>query len=200
MGLGVIAVGDSIINGGTRQRFTTPQSWAQTLAERADLPFTKYARGGATSQQVVNEQLGRIVRDGYDVAAVTVGANDLLRGWDAAVFEKNLSAVLAHLTLVADRTVVTNLPSAFRVPPTEANRIIAAQAEAHGARLVDISDMVGPRWLRPDRVHPTDIGLAEIGYRAAEVLGYERLPVDLRRLGLGYRLRWAVGAAAHRLR
>lgn len=189
MRLGVVAVGDSIINGGGRQQFTTPQSWAQTLAERADAPFTKYARGGHTSQQVVDEQLPRMVRQGYDVGAVTVGANDLLHGWDAARFEVNLTTILNRLAGVAERLVVSNLPDAFRESPGDVNRIIAERAAACGALVVDCRDLGGPRWLRPDRVHPTAIGLAEMGYRAAEALGFERLPVDDRTLGARYLVR-----------
>lgn len=188
-GLGVVAVGDSIINGGGPQRFTTPQSWAQTLAERADLPFTKYAKGGHTSQQVVDAQLPRIVRQGYDIGTVTVGANDLLTRWDPNRFEGNLSTILTRLADVSDRVVVSNLPDAFREDPTEVNRIVGALAAASGSVLVDVRDMGSPRWLRPDRVHPTAIGLAEIGYRAADALGIERLPVDNRTLSLGYRAR-----------
>ena len=200
MTLGVVALGDSIIRGGTRQQFTTPQSWALTLAERADLPFTMYAQGGYTSQRVVDELLPRVRRDGYDVGAVTVGANDLLYGWDRDRFAKNLDQILARLACVADRVVVTNLPARFRVDPGEVNAVIVEQADRHGALVVDVSDMNDRRWLRPDRVHPTAIGLAEIGYRAADVLGYERLPVDLRRLGPGYRLRHVVESAVHTTR
>jgi len=194
-GLGVIALGDSIMRGETRQLFTTPQSWAQTLAERADLPFSIYAHGGYTSQQVVDELLPRVCRDGYDVGAVTAGANDLLLDWEAERYEENLGAILGRLGGVAERLVVTNLPIRFRVDPAEVNEIVAQQATRHGALVVDVRDMNDVRWLGPDRVHPTAIGLAEMGYRAAALLGHERPPADSRPLGPGYRLRHAAESA-----
>lgn len=186
-GLGVIAVGDSIINGGTIQRWTTPQSWAQTLAERADLPFTKYAQGGHASSDVVEHQLPRVTRTGYDVGAVTVGANDLLAGTDPDLFAANLTTILSRMGAVAQRVVVTNLPTSFVVDPARANALIARVADGCGAVLVDVSDMNSPLLLRPDRVHPTDVGLTEIGYRAAVALGYERGPEVPVKAGAGYR-------------
>ena len=42
-GGGVVAVGDSIHGGFTRQQFILPQSWAQHLANIGGGAFTKYA-------------------------------------------------------------------------------------------------------------------------------------------------------------
>lgn len=199
MTFGVVAVGDSIINGGTLRDFTTPQSWAQHLAEAGDWPFTKYARGGATSAQVVTEQLPRITRTGYDVGAVTVGANDLLYGWNAAAFGDNLATILEALAGVADRVVISNVPDAFRRLPgadpringhvPEANAIIAEQAARCGAFVVDVRDFSDARWFHPDRVHPTALGLVEMGQRAAAVLDLDRAPVDTRPLPATYWVR-----------
>lgn len=200
-GLGVVAVGDSIINGGTIQRWTTPQSWAQTLAECADMPFTKYARGGDTSRQVIEHQLPRIVRRGYDVGALTVGANDLLTGRSLDDFTADLASILHRLAEVAERVVVTNLPASFVIDPVPANQVIGRVASKCGAILVEASDMNDAVLLRPDRVHPTDVGLTEIGYRAAEALGYPRGPEVPVSAGMGYRMGhgWSrVGQAARR--
>ena len=90
-GGGVVAVGDSVIHGGfTRHQFIAPQSWALHLAEIGGWSFTNCARGLATSSHVVDEQLPLIVRDDFDVGAVTIGANDLQLEWDAERFEANL--------------------------------------------------------------------------------------------------------------
>jgi lysophospholipase L1-like esterase len=207
-GGGVVAVGDSAIHGGfTRQQFITPQSWAQHLAEAGDWPFTRYARGGHTSGQVVDEQLPLITRDDYDVGAVSVGANDLQFGWDAERFAANMEAILARLADVADRVLVTTVPPAFRRLPgadrrinqsvPQANDIITGVASAQGAHVIDLADFTSRRWLRPDRAHPTALGSAEIGQRAAAVLGLGRAPADARRLGAAYSLRHACGLAWH---
>jgi len=207
-GGGVVAVGDSVIHGGfTRPQFISPQSWAQHLAHVGDWSFTNYAAGLATSDQVFEEQLPLVDRDDYDVGAVTVGANDLQFGWDAERFAANLDAILARLDEVADRVLVTTVPPKFRRLPGEdrrinqsvpqANDIIVRTASEHGAHVVDLSDFTSRRWMRPDRAHPTALGLAEIGKRAAEALGLERTPADARRLGVAYSLRYAAGLAWH---
>ena len=205
---GVVAVGDSIIHGGfTRAQFVEPRSWAQHLAEIGGWQFTSFARGGDPSRLVVEEQLPLVVRDDYDVGAVTVGANDLIYEWDEERFEANLDAILARLAEVAERVVVTNVPASFRrlvgedrrfkqSVPT-ANGIIARTASKHGALVVDLTDLNSRRWIRPDRAHPTALGSVEIGQRAAEVLGLERAPADARRLGVAYSLRYAAGLAWH---
>jgi lysophospholipase L1-like esterase len=205
---GVVAVGDSVIHGGfTRHQFIAPRSWAQHLAEIGDWSFTNLARGLATSGHVVDDQLPLMVRDDYDVGAVTVGANDLQFGWDPKRLESNLNAILTRLDEVADRVVMTTVPPIFRrllgedrrinqsVPA--ANDLIVRLATEHGTQVVDLSDFTSRRWMRPDRAHPTALGLAEIGQRAAEVLGLERAPADDRRLGVAYSLRYAAGLAWH---
>ena len=207
-GGGVVAVGDSVIHGGfTRHQFIAPRSWALHLAEVGGWSLTNLARGLATSGHVIDEQLPLIDRDDFDVGAVTVGANDLQLGWDAERFEANLTAILTRLDEVADRVVVTTVPPNFRrligehrrinrtVPAL--NDIIVRVASKHGAHVVDLSDFTSRRWMRPDRAHPTALGLAEIGQRAAEVLGFERAPADARRLGVAYSLRHAVGLTWH---
>ena len=59
------------------------------LAEIGGWSFTNCARGLATSSDVVVEQLPLIVRDDFDVGAVTIRANDLQLEWDAERFEAN---------------------------------------------------------------------------------------------------------------
>jgi lysophospholipase L1-like esterase len=205
---GVVAVGDSVIHGGfTRLQFIPPQSWAKHLAEVGAWSFTRYARGGHSSGQVVDEQLHLVARDDYDVGAVSVGANDLQFGWDPERFDANMDAILARLAAAADRVVVTTVPPTFRRLPgadrrinqsvPAANDIIVRVASEHGAQVIDLSDFTSRRWMRPDRVHPTALGSAEIGQRAAEALGLERSPADARRLGAAYSLRHAAGTAWH---
>jgi lysophospholipase L1-like esterase len=207
-GGGVVAVGDSIIHGDfTRPQFVAPRSWAEHLAEIGGWQFTRFARGGDTSSLVVDEQLPLLVRDDYDVGALTVGANDLIYEWDEDLFAANLDTIVKRLADVSDRVVVTNVPSSFRRLPGEArkinqsvpaaNDIIARAASEHGALVVDLTDFTSCRWIRPDRVHPTALGSVEIGRRAAATLGLERAPADTRPLGLAYSLRYAAGLAWH---
>ena len=73
----------------------TPLSWAQWLARALDLPFTSYAFNGATTADVLREQLPRVRAD-YDVAALYAGVNDVRDPrFDLAAYERDLDAVAA---------------------------------------------------------------------------------------------------------
>lgn len=207
MSRGIVAVGDSVMNGYTYPQVGVgAQSWAAWLALAADLPITRYSVGGATSQRVLDEQVPR-VGDGFDVAALSVGANDMLLRVPTDTFRRNLTLIVAALTGAAGRVLVTNLPDRFgslpgmpvdRATATAANTAIREVAVEHGALVVDVRDLAGPRFLRADRVHPTALGQLEIADRAAELLGVpakpSTLPVTNPRAPLG-----VVGSLGYRL-
>ena len=75
----------------------TPLSWAQWLARALDLPFTCYAFNGATTADVLREQLPRVRAD-YDLAALYAGVNDVRsRTSTSTAYERDLDAVAAGL-------------------------------------------------------------------------------------------------------
>src|SRR3954468_19367626 len=93
---GLVALGDSITNGGGNMaRGVYPRSWAHWLALALGLPYTRLAsaragasrrRAGAAASDVVAEQLPRL-RDGYDVGALFIGVNDVRSvEWDPDTF------------------------------------------------------------------------------------------------------------------
>jgi lysophospholipase L1-like esterase len=58
---GLVALGDSITNGhGEPAIGVHPQSWAQWLAEALDMPFLKLATDGATTGDVLAQQMPRL--------------------------------------------------------------------------------------------------------------------------------------------
>lgn len=183
---GIIAVGDSIINGFTYSVMVPTQSWALWVAQAAGMDFTRLSIGGADSTDVVTKQLPLMEHDDYDVAGLTMGANDVLIHWDEARYAANLNTALTRLTACARRVVVSNLPSNFRqlpgAPPhfrtrtASVNRIIDEAVLAHGVDLLDVRDLAGMRLTRADRVHPSAVGMLEMGDRAARLLGVEPLP------------------------
>ncbi|HEX8204704.1 MAG TPA: GDSL-type esterase/lipase family protein, partial [Solirubrobacteraceae bacterium] len=172
--LGAVALGDSITNGhGGMQSGLGSQSWAQWLAQALDLPFTKLARDGATTRDVVERQLPALAGREYDVGCVYVGVNDVrTTAWDPAAYERDLAAILAALAGCCARTLVLTLPLRLGIPPAGAdlsavNAAIRRLGDEHGAVVADLADFAGPRWVWADRVHATATGQVEIADRAA---------------------------------
>lgn len=169
------------------------------MAESMDQPFTKYAKGGATSSYIVSELLPR-ARGSYAVGLLGMGTNDALQGWDADVFRENLEKAAAALTAACDRVAVLTVPTS-----TAATTIIRDVADRYGIAVVDAA-LESPRELRPDGIHPTAIGYLTLADRAAIALGVPS-PLALAhqqgqgKLGAGYLMdhyRLAVKHAAKR--
>ena len=160
-----------------------------TTTTAAGMDFTKYSLGGASSTDVVTKQLPQLVHDDYDIAGLTMGANDVLIGWDEARYAANLDTVLTRLTACAERVVVSNLqpnfrrllgaPGHFRPCAEAVNRIIDEAVAEHEVLLLDVRDLTGIRMTRADKIHPSAVGMLEMGDRAAGLLGVEPLPSSM---------------------
>ena len=180
--LGLVALGDSITVGeGSMTLGVTPLSWAQWLARALDLPYTSYAFNGATTADVLREQLPRVRAD-YDVAALYAGANDVRDpGFDLDAYERDLEAVAAGLAARAVRLLMVTLPHDLGRPtsapkPLHASSVVRRVAERHRAVVVDLSDFGGWTLVLPDVVHPTALGQLEIADRAARAFGTPVMP------------------------
>lgn len=198
---GLVAVGDSIVNGhGDSMAGVPALGWPQWLADAMDLSYTRYGKGGATSSEIVAELLPR-VRGRYLVGVFNMGTNDALGTWDAELFEQNFGKTAEKLTLACDRVLALTVPAS-----PEATTIVRRVASAYGVLVID-ADVAGPRLMKPDGVHPTALGHLAIADRAAEVLGVSQ-PSALAReggrgkLGIGYQAVYAtqsIEAAARRV-
>ncbi len=175
---GLVCVGDSIL--------AAPRSWGELLADAAGWSWVSHAARGARSSQVL-DQLLSLEGHRYAVGALSVGANDVLAGWDAARYDANLRAIVKALRSSCDRVLVQTLPRAFRRFPGSspqrrravvvADRMIRAAVTECGAAIVDAGDLTG-QLLRPDRVHPSVRGQLLLADRAAEALGLPQRPSD----------------------
>src|SRR3954468_11691361 len=88
---GVLALGDSITNGGGELQWGVAlQSWALWVARGLALPYTGHAVDGARIGDVVREQLPRLeLRPDarYDLGCLYAGVNDVRApGWDPEAF------------------------------------------------------------------------------------------------------------------
>ncbi len=164
---GVLALGDSITNGGGELQWGVAlQSWAQWLARGLGLPFTNHAVDGATVADVNSIQIPRHERHSarpwarFDVGCLHIGVNDVRRpDWDADAYAAGLERALGWLGERCDRRVVCTLPLDLGRPPASgvplANRIIGESAAAHGALLVDLADFGARNRVMVDHVHPS---------------------------------------------
>src|SRR4051812_18770497 len=148
--LGVLALGDSITNGGGELQWGVAlQSWALWTARSLGLPYTGYAFDGATAADVVGRQIPAfraVAADPgarFDVGCLYIGANDTRAlDWDAASYERDYREALAFVAERCDRLLTLTLPTGVGLPPAgakveEANVIIEAAARDHGALVAD---------------------------------------------------------------
>jgi lysophospholipase L1-like esterase len=191
---GLVAVGDSIVNGhGDSMAGVPALGWPQWLADAMDLSYTRYGKGGATSSVIVTDLLP-LVRGRYAVGVFNMGTNDALSGWDALAFEQNFRKAAEALTSCCDRVLALTVPVS-----AEATGIVRRVAAECGVLVVD-AELSGPRLLKPDSVHPTALGHLAIADRAAEALGApipSAVAVDQGRgkLGLTYGMGYVAGVA-----
>jgi lysophospholipase L1-like esterase len=185
--LGLLAFGDSITNGGGELQWGVAlQSWALWLARALGLPFTSYARDGATVQDVVGEQLpaARQRSDArYDVGCLYIGVNDV-RGlnWDAARFEVDFRQALRFLAERCDRVLTLTVPLDLGRPRAgtkvgELNAVIERVAAETGARVLDLRGFGARNLVMTDHVHPTAFGQIAIAERALDVLKEDGMEV-----------------------
>lgn len=161
---GMIAIGDSLINGHTADVAGIPgKSWARWVAEAANLPYEQHAKGGLTSTQIVEQFLPKVTGR-YDYGVFGMGTNDVLTGWDAVVFRRNVETIAARMSEASTHVVMLSVPNS-----TEADAIIREVAARIGATVVD-AKVSGPSLSRPDGLHPTALGYLSIADRAATQL------------------------------
>jgi lysophospholipase L1-like esterase len=121
--LRIVALGDSSITApGVAQ---LDNVWirriALGLALRYRVELIALAVGGSKAQDVIEGQLDEAVRLRPDIAVVSVGANDSLRGVRKPSFEQGLHHIVARLEEVSHAIVVLgmgDLGSIPRLPPT----------------------------------------------------------------------------------
>jgi lysophospholipase L1-like esterase len=180
--LRVVVVGDSSV---TAPGVSGPDEiWisliCSRLAETRHVVLQSYAVGGSMAHDVIAGQLDQAIAFRPDVAFVSVGANDVIKGVPLSRFSKNLDLIVARL--VASGAVVIQsgvgvlgtIPRLY--PPLSAlvsrrawrfDRAHRSVAEQHGAAVVDHrSDDV--------KVWNTDMSLWAADYFHVSAAGHAR--------------------------
>jgi lysophospholipase L1-like esterase len=188
LGLGVLAFGDSITNGGGELQWGVAlHSWALWTARSLGLPYSGYAIDGAGVADVVDRQIPAfLARTGgsgrYDVGCLYIGVNDVRRpDWDPESFAAGHARALGFLAPRCDRVLVVTAPLRLGRPPADAkvpelDAIVERHAAEHGALVVDLRDFGARNHVMADLVHPTAFGQIAIAERALAVLADDGLP------------------------
>jgi lysophospholipase L1-like esterase len=178
MGFRYVALGDSYTIG-TATR-SAAERWPDQLVARlrgdALELVANLAVNGFTSRDVIEQELPRLdeLRPGF--ASLLIGVNDVVQGVDAAMFERNVSAILDDLLrrLPPSRILAVSTPD-YTVTPEGAsygdpisqaagirrnNGILRDLARERGIAFVDIHDLslraADDRSLvAPDGLHPS---------------------------------------------
>jgi lysophospholipase L1-like esterase len=183
VGLGVLAFGDSITNGGGELQWGVAlQSWAMWTARGLGLPYSGFAIDGARVDDVLEIEIPRFRRATpdpearFDVGCLYIGVNDV-RGidWDESYFEPRYREALDFIAARCDRTLTSTIPLDLGRPRAgakveDANRLIERVASEAGALVIDLRRFKGRRLLMADQVHPTAFGQLAIACKALEVL------------------------------
>ena len=177
--LRIVVLGDSSCTG---SGIKDPRDiWLRVLARRLGthgfrVEVVSFAAGGARATDLVRDQIEPALASGGDIALVSVGGNDALRGVGLRVFEEALQTMTERLAAefpivalsgVGDIGTVPRLPpllsAAARRRGRAMNRIHGVVAENHGVLVADQWAWAAARFrdrsvFAPDLFHPNEEG------------------------------------------
>jgi lysophospholipase L1-like esterase len=193
VGLGVLAFGDSITNGGGELQWGVAlQSWAMWTARGLGLPYSGFAIDGARIEDVLGIEIPRFLAATpgveaarYELGCLYIGVNDVRDlDWDARSFDPGFREALEFTAARCDRTLTATIPLDLGRPRAgakveQANSLIEAAARDAGALVLDLRGFKGRRLLMADQVHPTAFGQIAIACKALEVLDADGAQIRL---------------------
>ncbi|MGH7326571.1 MAG: SGNH/GDSL hydrolase family protein [Candidatus Rokuibacteriota bacterium] len=190
-----VALGDSTVEGVGASRPELNYVSRLTARLRERYPAAQAANlgvGGATSADVMADQLTRAVELSPHLVTLSIGPNDITEGVPVRKYERNVATILKALSQKTAAVVVVNLlpdlgtTRRFRGGPHEDkvrrltiqfNEALAAAARTHGVEVVDLYTPSReevprhPELLAADGYHPSDAGYArwaELMWRGIE--------------------------------
>ncbi len=116
---------------------------ARTLADRFHVSVRSFAIGGSRAVDVARSQLGGAIGWSPDIAFVSVGANDALKGVSIRTFERHLGTVVAGLVTTSALVVLSGVGDLGSIPRLlpPLDRIYRAR----GLQMNDVHHQVGAR-------------------------------------------------------
>lgn len=174
-----VALGDSTGAGvGAREGGYVARLFRHIAAQRPGSKLTNLCFSGATSSDVMRNQLDRGVSESPNLVTLGIGINDIGHGVSLEQFSQNCEEILSHLrNSTRAAIVVTNIPdisSAPQIPESmrdEYHQLIVAfnksleeAALRHGATVFDVYGITHvqlpshPEYFSADGFHPSDKG------------------------------------------
>lgn len=116
--LRVVLLGDSSITapGVDPLDDSWPRRMARYLSDRYHVQLRSVAVGGAKARDVLRDQLEPALEAKADMALVSVGANDALRGTSVARFEREIDTIITTLESAVDMVGVCGIGDLGTVP------------------------------------------------------------------------------------
>ena len=198
-----VALGDSTGSGvGATEGGYVARLFKRILTHRAGSRLTNLCYSGATTADVLADQLDSGIRATPNLVTLGIGINDIGHGVSLEQFSKNYEEILAQLKNNTKATIiVTNLPdisSAPRIPATmrseyqqrivDFNRALTEIAAAHGVAVFDVYTVTHeelpshPEYFSGDGFHPSDQGYELWAERMwptiARTIGVQAEPTD----------------------
>lgn len=176
----VVAFGDSLYAGyGLAQRESLPAALQRALATQ-DIAATVVNAGVSGDTTAAGLRRLAFTLDGLarkpDLAMISLGGNDMLRGVDPAETRANLTAICDELQRRGIPILLTGMiaaPNLGRDYAARFNPIYADLAKRYDAALYPFlldGVITDPRLMQRDRVHPTAQGIDAIVTRVAPVV------------------------------
>lgn len=174
-----VVVGDSTTTGPGVS--SADEIWVRQLAGRfcvgRCIEVASYAMGGSRAKDVVAHQLEAATAEPADIAFVSVGANDVLKGVSAADYAHHLEVIVSRLAAVHRLVVLSGVGDLATIPRLQRplsdlvarrgrrfDAISGQVARRHGALKVDQWTLTAPGFratpgvFSADLLHPTPIG------------------------------------------
>ncbi len=178
-----VAMGDSTVYGvgaSSPEKNYVNRLDAQLRTHYRHAALTNLGVSGATSIDVVRDQLPRAVALLPQLVTISVGPNDITGGFDAQEYERSMGAIFLALHHDTRAVTVMNLLPDMAVAPRFTpeqkvavgrqaiafNEILARLGRQYGVQIVDMytptqQEVPGhPELLASDRYHPSDAGYA----------------------------------------
>ena len=174
-----VALGDSTGSGvGAREGGYVARLFKRLEERRPESKLTNLCVSGATTEDVLRDQLDRGIAMNPDLVTLGIGINDIGHGFTLEQFAKNYEQIITTLKeKTRARIVVTNIPdisSAPRIPGPMRNgyqqelvqfsRRLEEIAARYGVTVFDVHTVTArelpshPEYFSSDGFHPSDAG------------------------------------------